>query len=122
MAHRDGRRFDGQLSLSGHCDMKRFSAPNDLLQITRMPQGWPHSRTGDYRLSARATGSALLRLDARHLDHLGPLLGFLSNEFAEIGRRERKLSATFVGKPRLYFEVSESSVDFPVEPIDYLGG
>jgi hypothetical protein len=44
-----------------------------------------------------------LRFDARELDHLGPLFGLGGDEFAEIGRREGKLSATFVGKPRLYF-------------------
>src|SRR5215813_5784687 len=62
-----------------------------------------------------------LRLDARKLDHPGPFLGFLGDEVTEIGRRQRKLTATFVGKPRLYFEIGESGVDFLVEPIDDLG-
>ena len=35
-----------------------------------------------------------LRLDACELDHLGPLLGFVGDELAEVGRRERKHCAT----------------------------
>src|SRR5262245_7726157 len=63
-----------------------------------------------------------LRLDFGRPDYLGPLLGFLGDEFAEIGRRECKLSATFVVEPRLYFTIGESGVDFPVELVDNLGG
>ena len=35
-----------------------------------------------------------LRLDACELDHLGPLLGFVGDELAEVDRRERKHCAT----------------------------
>src|SRR5262249_40448561 len=63
-----------------------------------------------------------LNPDVCRADYLGPLLGFLGNEFAEVGRRERKLSATFVGEPRPYLEIGERGVDFLVEPIDDLGG
>jgi hypothetical protein len=40
------------------------------------------------------------RLNARELDHLGPLFGFLRNEFPEIGWRTRKRFAPKVGVPR----------------------
>src|SRR5262249_12155932 len=63
-----------------------------------------------------------LNPDLGRAHHLGPLLGFRGNEFAEIGWRERKFSASFAGKPRLYFGIGESGVDFPVEPVDNLGG
>src|SRR5262245_60819470 len=33
------------------------------------------------------SSAASIRLRPRELDHLGPLLGFLGNEFPEIGRR-----------------------------------
>jgi hypothetical protein len=42
-----------------------------------------------------------LRLDVGRPDHLGPLLGFFSNEFAEVGERHRHRHAAEVGKARL---------------------
>ena len=36
-----------------------------------------------------ALATRLLRLDIGRPDHLAPLLGFLSDELAEVGRRER---------------------------------
>src|SRR5262245_3800255 len=62
-----------------------------------------------------------LRLHARELDHLGPLLGFLRNEFPEIGGRAWKHSATKVGKARLDFGIVESRVDLLIELVNNLG-
>jgi hypothetical protein len=42
-------------------------------------------RTGTMEYRARER-FGLLHLDARELDHLGPLLGLLSDEFCEFGR------------------------------------
>jgi hypothetical protein len=39
--------------------------------------------------------------DVGRPDHLGPLIGFVGDEFAEAGRRQRKHRATEVGDPRL---------------------
>src|SRR5262245_35662280 len=55
-----------------------------------------------------------VRLDARELDHLGPLLGFLGNEFPEIGGRERDHGAAALGKPRLDLGISKAGVDLLV--------
>jgi hypothetical protein len=41
-----------------------------------------------------------VRLDVRELDHLGPLLGFVGDELAEVAGRSRKRRAAQVGKPR----------------------
>src|SRR5262245_44604452 len=65
---------------------------------------------------------ASLGLDGRELDYLGPLLSFIDNELAEVGGREGILSATFVGRPRHYFEIGESSLDFSIQPIHEFGG
>ena len=62
-----------------------------------------------------------LRLDARELDHLGPLLGFVGDELAEVGWRTGKHCAAKVGKPRLHPSVGESGIDLLVELVDYLG-
>jgi hypothetical protein len=43
------------------------------------------SRNAPYGTSP-SSGSNSLRLDARKLDYLGPLLSFIGDEFAEIGR------------------------------------
>ena len=39
------------------------------------------------------------RLDARELDHLGPLFSLICNEFAELGSRERKRRGPQLGNP-----------------------
>jgi len=48
----------------------------------RMPNGW---HIGIYGISL-AKRPGLLRLDARELDHPGPLVGFIGDELAEVGR------------------------------------
>src|SRR5215468_11393908 len=84
---------------------------------------WPLARVrlSDVREYSAWTSGWSVRLGARKFDYRSPLLGFLGDEFAEIGRREGKLSATFVRKPRLYFGIGESGVDFPIKRIDDLG-
>jgi hypothetical protein len=41
-----------------------------------------------------------LRLDAGKLDDLAPFLGFIGDQFPEIGRRTRKQRCAEIGKPR----------------------
>src|SRR5262249_57955085 len=64
---------------------------------------------------------ALLRLDARELHHLGPLLGFLGDELAELGRRTRNQRVPEVGKLRLQLGIGESRIDLLVERVDDFG-
>src|SRR5262245_27381502 len=44
-------------------------------------------REGFAERNVMEPSAASIRLRPRELDHLGPLLGFLGNEFPEIGRR-----------------------------------
>src|SRR5262245_62052175 len=71
----------------------------------------PACRTINVRL-------ALLRLYVGRPDYLRPLLGFVSDEFAEIGGRAHKYCAAQVGEPRLEFGIGKARVDFLVEPVD----
>jgi hypothetical protein len=59
-----------------------------------------------------------LRLDARELHHLRPLLGFCGDEVDKFVSRTRKRFAAQIGKPRLVLGVSEDGVDLPVELVD----
>src|SRR6266478_764072 len=53
-----------------------------------------------FRCSTRSTaGAGSLPLDARKLDHPGPLLGFLGDELAEVGGRTREYRCAHVGEP-----------------------
>ena len=54
-------------------------------------------------------------LDASELHHLAPLLGFVGDELAEVGAREREHVATQVGKARLDLGIGKASVDLLVE-------
>src|SRR5262249_17986048 len=60
------------------------------------------------------------RLDVRRPDYLAPLLGFVSDELGEVGRRARKHRGAQIGNPRLHLGISEPSVYFFVEFVDYL--
>src|SRR5215471_8210331 len=66
--------------------------------------------------------SASVRLDSRELDHLGPLLCFISDELAEVRRRAREWDSPKVRKPCLHVGVRKSDVNLPVEFLDYVGG
>src|SRR5215468_11576057 len=61
---------------------------------------------------------ALFRLYVGRPDHLRPLLGFVSDEFAEVGGRHRHWHAAQLGEPRLEFGICKARVDLSVEPID----
>src|SRR2546429_8578921 len=74
------------------------------------------SRNGTYGMSAS------LGLDIRGADHLGPLFGFVGDQFAEVGGRTGKHNAAEVGEPRFNLGISEARVDLLVEPFDDLGG
>src|SRR5580692_2860737 len=63
-----------------------------------------------------------LRLYVRELDHLGPFLGFIGDELAEIGRRAGKWHGAEIGKPLLQRGIGEASIDFLVELVDDVGG
>src|SRR5262245_29660215 len=76
---------------------------------------------GTVRLWNVGTYPGSLRLDAGELDHLGPLLGFVSDELSEFGRRHRHRHAPKVGEPRLKLGVGEDGIDLSVELLDDLG-
>src|SRR5262245_491499 len=61
------------------------------------------------------------RPDVGRPDHLGPLLGFVSDQLSKLGGRERERVATELGKPRLNLWISEASVDLLIELLDDLG-
>src|SRR5882724_9059343 len=59
-----------------------------------------HSRNG--RLWNVGPVAVSLRLDAGELDHLAPLLGFVDDKLAEVGRRSRQRRAAEVGETGLH--------------------
>src|SRR5262245_28882497 len=65
--------------------------------------------------------SASLRLDVCGPDDVASLLGFLCEEFLEVGGRTSKYVATQFGHPRLHHWISEGRVDLSVDPFDDLG-
>jgi hypothetical protein len=64
---------------------------------------------------------ASVRLDVEGPDPLGPLLGFLGDELAEVGRRTLKDRCAQVGKSCLDLGIGEGGIDFVVELVDDLG-
>src|SRR5262249_5798487 len=60
----------------------------------------------------------LILLDASELDDRGPLLGFVDNQFPEIGRRAPKHRRAQFSKPRLDPGIGECRVDLAVELVD----
>src|SRR5262249_23496332 len=63
-----------------------------------------------------------IKLEANCPDYLAPLLGFLSDEPAEIRGRTWQDRPCQIGKPSFQLGVGEASVDLGVEPIDNLFG
>ena len=57
----------------------------------------------------------LFNLNVGGSDHLGPFLGFITDELAEIARRAWKHDAAEIGEPCLYFRIGERCVDLNVE-------
>src|SRR5712692_10327717 len=78
------------------------------------------SRNGIYGMSRRRVG--LVWLGTGELDHLGPLLCFVRNELAEVGRGKGKHRAAQLGEPRLQLRVDESRIDLLVELVNDLRG
>ena len=60
-------------------------------------------------------------LDIRSFNHLGPFLGLVGDELAEVGRRTRNRNAAQIGEPRLHRGVGEARVDLLVDLVDDLG-
>src|SRR4029077_1297620 len=73
-------------------------------------------------ISADARGSISPGVDVDRPDHFAPLLGFVGDELAEVGRGQRKHSAAQVGDPSLHLGIGKARVDLLVELVDDLGG
>jgi hypothetical protein len=77
----------GMNATTGHVRSNdRFRDPNQ----SWTPMGIRVSDVTEYVAGIAAS----LRLDARELDHRGPFLGFVGNEFPEIGGRAYKRCAS----------------------------
>src|SRR5262245_43119071 len=83
-------------------------------------RGIRHSPNGRYGISCPVRGS--VRLDARELDHLRPLLGFVGDQLSKVGGRARQRRTTHVGKARLHLGIGKGCVDLVVELVNDLGG
>src|SRR3954452_25379844 len=59
-----------------------------------------------------------LHLNFGGADHLGPLLGFIADELAEVLRRAWQHRAAEVGEPRLYVRIGKRCIDLAVELFD----
>src|SRR5262249_21196120 len=75
--------------------------PADLPTLQRSPM--PRQRLSSTDITEHSSECALRWRDVGRPDHVGPLLGLLGNELAEVGGRAWKHSATKVGKAGLYF-------------------
>src|SRR5262245_8767183 len=62
------------------------------------------------------------RLDARELDNLPPLLAFVGDEPAEVGRRAGKRRCGQIGQSCLDLGIGEARIDLVVQLVDDLGG
>src|SRR5262245_63685679 len=58
------------------------------------------------------------RLDVGRPDHLGPLLGLVGDELAEIGGGTGERRTSQIEKPRFDPRIGEGDVDFSVELVD----
>lgn len=76
--------------------------------------GWP-------RKCAFAEPSSV-RFDVGELDHLGPFLGFIGNQLAEISGRASQDGAAKTDQLRPDLGIGEREVDFGVERLDNLNG
>jgi hypothetical protein len=95
--------------------------PADLPTLQRSPM--PRQRLSSTAVMERGAETAgSIRLDACELHHLGPLLGFVGDELAEVGGRPDEHRAAHVRKPRLQLRVGEGRVDLRVELRNDFGG
>ncbi len=63
-----------------------------------------------------------LRLDMGRADHLGPLLGFIGDELAEVGGRARKGRTAKLGKPGLQLGIGKPCIDLAIDLVDDFRG
>src|SRR5262245_10052533 len=77
-------------------------------------RGWPPQANAGSLVELRIRASGVLefgrlvvslRLDASELDHLAPLLGFVDDQFAELGRRSRQRRAAEIDEARPHLGV-----------------
>src|ERR1039457_4058819 len=108
------RRQCPLLDQSGHWSALALNASvaNDPQRTS--PLGFSVTGTMEHRAGS-------VRLGARELDHLSPLLGFVGDELTEVSGRTREHRAAEVDQPRLDFGVGDSRIDFLVELLDDLG-
>src|SRR5215470_8856483 len=64
----------------------------------------------------------LIRPDVRRPDHLAPFLGFVCDQFSEIGRRAPENDAAQIGQLGLQLRIGEARIDLRVELVDDRGG
>src|SRR5262245_35843571 len=72
-------------------------------------------------LVSRIRSALSLRLRARSLDDLSPLLGLFGDQASERSGRERHGRAAELGDARLYLGVGQARADLAVEPLDHVG-
>src|SRR5215510_12065352 len=78
---------------------------------------WPTTVIAVYRYLWNGS----LRLDARELDHLAPLSGFIHQQPPEIRRRTREDRDAQIREPHLDFRISQSRGDLVMEPVNNFG-
>src|SRR5215216_7842989 len=112
-------RFSGQSRLRSRPSGRRPVANDPNRTSVRSARSAFAYRT---LLEYQAGLLGLVRLGAGELDHLAPLLGLISDELPEVGRRTREHRAAHIGDPRLNLRICETRVDLLVEPIDDFDG
>src|SRR5262245_57317207 len=94
--------------------------PADLPTLQRSPM--PRQRLSSTGITEYLIGTAIsVRFDAHELHHLAPLLRFVGDELAEVGRGAGKHRAAQLRKSRLHLGIVESRVDLLVELVDDFG-
>src|SRR4051812_43566775 len=73
----------------------------------------------EYRLTSCLS---LPRLDVGRPGHLAPLLGFVGDDLAELGRRTAKDAATEIGDAPFHLGIAQCGIDLLVEPVDDVCG
>src|SRR5262245_30758871 len=112
--------------------------PNDLMLVLHRPlEPAPHEQTSSLpsgsseKCQQRSLPpfaerdlwnicSGSLGLDACELHHLAPLLGFLSDQLAEVSGRARKHRAAEISEPHFHVGVGKARVSFRVELVNNL--
>src|SRR5215467_1810390 len=94
--------------------------PADLPTLQRSPM--PRQRLSSTGVTEYRIGTAAsVCLDVECPDDIAPLLGFVGDELAEVGRRAWKCGGAPLGKPRLHLGIGKGRVDLRVELVDDLG-